>query len=379
MSGSVQLRTRTTGSATDGNGAPPPHRRPSKLLWLALGIIGAVGVAVAAWTLVDVGGGGESEEAGTVATATTEVTRRDLARTQTFSGILGYADVRSVAAGGQGTITALAPEGAVRRRGEVLYRIDQRPVVLLYGELPAWRPLENGVEGRDVLQLERNLKALGYDPGTVDREFDSETQEAVESWQEDLGVDETGGVQPGNIVFEPTRVRIASHVAEVGEPTQPGAEVLQISETRHVVTVELDVADQSLVAEGDEVTIELPDETQVYGTVADIGTVAEAQTDEQTGEETSSTVEMTITLRGGRSTNLDQAPVDVSVVTDAKEGVLAVPVTALVALLGGGYAVEVPEGATTRLVEVEPGMYADGYVEIAASDLAEGDTVVVPE
>ena len=379
MSGSVQLRTRTTGSATDGNGASPPHHRPGKLLWLALGIIGAVGVAVAAWTLVDVGGGGESEEAGTVATATTEVTRRDLAGTETFSGILGYADVRSVAAGGQGTITALAPEGAVRRRGEVLYRIDQRPVVLLDGELPAWRPLENGVEGRDVLQLERNLKALGYDPGTVDREFDSETQEAVESWQEDLGVDETGVVQPGDIVFEPTRVRIASHVAEVGEPTQPGAEVLQISETRHVVTVELDVADQSLVAEGDEVTIELPDETQVYGTVADIGTVAEAQTDEQTGEETSSTVEMTITLRGGRSTNLDQAPVDVSVVTDAKEGVLAVPVTALVALLGGGYAVEVPEGATTRLVEVEPGMYADGYVEIAASDLAEGDTVVVPE
>jgi multidrug efflux pump subunit AcrA (membrane-fusion protein) len=71
--------------------------------------------------------------------------------------------------------------------------------------------------------------------------------------------------------------------------------------------------------------------------------------------------------------------VDVVVVTDLQEGVLAVPVTALVALLGGGYAVEVPDAQTTRLVPVEPGMYADGYVEIAEGDLAEGDTVLVPQ
>jgi membrane fusion protein, multidrug efflux system len=378
VSGSVELRPRPTDAGTEGNGAPPPpSRRRRRLAWAVLGLAAAVGVGIAAWLLVDVGGG-EADDAGAVATATTEVARRDLASTETFTGTLGYDDERAVVAPGVGTITKLAPEGAVRSHGQVLYRIDQRPVVLLLGDLPPWRRLESGVEGRDVLQLERNLKALGYDPGTIDREFDSDTQDAVESWQADLGLEETGAVEASDVVFSPTKVRIAAHAAGVGQSLQPGTEVLRISSTTQVVTVELDVSEQSLIAEGDDVTVELPDETQVTGVVARIGTVAEAETDEQTGETTGTTVEVTIELTGDVSTSLDQAPVDVSVVTESKEDALAVPVTALLALLGGGYAVEVPDGATTRLVAVEPGMYADGYVEIAEGELAEGDTVVVP-
>jgi peptidoglycan hydrolase-like protein with peptidoglycan-binding domain len=378
VSGSVELRPRPTDGGTAGNGAPPsPPRRRRRAAWAVIGLAAAVGVGIAAWLLVDVGDG-EAEGAGAVATATAEVARRDLASTETFTGTLGYDDERAVVAAGLGTITKVAPEGAIRSSGQVLYRVDQLPVVLLRGDLPAWRRLESGVEGRDVLQLERSLKALGYDPGTVDREFDSDTQDAVESWQADLGMEETGAVEASDVVFAPTNVRIAVQVAAVGQSVQPGAEVLQISSTVKVVTVELDVSEQSLIAEGDEVTVELPDETQVDGVVARIGTVAEATTDEQTGEETSPTVEVTIELTGEASTNLDQAPVDVSVITDSKEDALAVPVTALLALLGGGYAVEVPDGASTRLVPVEPGMYADGYVEIAEGELAEGDTVVVP-
>ena len=140
--------------------------------------------------------------------------------------------------------------------------------------------------------------------------------------------------------------------------------------------MELDVADRTLVAEGDEVTVELPDESEVTATISSIGAVAEATTDES-GQTTGAAIELIVELPAGTATGLDQAPVDVNVVTDSAEGVLAVPVTALLALLGGGYAVEVPDGETTRLVEVAPGMYADGYVEIDG-DVAEGDTVVVP-
>ena len=111
-------------------------------------------------------------------------------------------------------------------------------------------------------------------------------------------------------------------------------------------------------------------------TISSIGAVAEATTDES-GQTTGAAIELIVELPAGTATGLDQAPVDVNVVTDSAEGVLAVPVTALLALLGGGYAVEVPDGETTRLVEVAPGMYADGYVEIEG-ELAEGDTVVVP-
>ena len=117
-------------------------------------------------------------------------------------------------------------------------------------------------------------------------------------------------------------------------------------------------------------------EPEVTATISSIGAVAEATTDES-GQTTGAAIELIVELPAGTATGLDQAPVDVNVVTDSAEGVLAVPVTALLALLGGGYAVEVPDGETTRLVEVAPGMYADGYVEIEG-EVAEGDTVVVP-
>ena len=376
MSGSVQLRTRSADTGTDGNGAPPPSRRPRRrLLWGLVALAVVAGVGIAARLLTDVGGD-QPESEGTVATGTTEAAVRDLVQTETFSGTLGFAGTQSLAAGSGGTITALAPEGSTRRRGGILYRVDQRPVVLLIGDLPAWRRLEDGVEGRDVLQLEQNLKALGYDPGTVDREFDDDTEEAVEEWQADLGLEKTGAVEPGQVVFSPGPVRIGAHVAAVGQAAQPGVEIMQVSSATQVVTVELDVADRTLVAEGDEVTVELPDESEVTATISSIGAVAEATTDES-GQTTGAAIELIVELPAGTATGLDQAPVDVNVVTDSAEGVLAVPVTALLALLGGGYAVEVPDGETTRLVEVAPGMYADGYVEIEG-ELAEGDTVVVP-
>ena len=379
MSGAVQLRTGEAEKTPGGNGGPPRQRgRRRRLAWglVCLGLLVTAGLG--AWALMDVGGG-EAENPEAVPTATAEVARRDLAQTETLSGTLGFAESRALVAGTPGTITALAPEGSTRRRGSVLYRVDQRPVVLLLGSLPAWRRLEDGVEGRDVKQLEQNLKALGYDPGTVDREFDDDTEEAVEAWQADLGLEETGAVEPADTVFSPTPVRIGSHVASVGQAAQPGAEVLQVASTTQVVTVELDATEQSLVAKGDAVTVELPDETQVRGRIAAIGTVAQSSVDEATGEETAATVEVTIALPDGTGTDLDQAPVDVYVVTSSAEGVLAVPVTALVALLGGGYAVEVPDGTTTRLVAVEPGMYADGYVELTEGEFTEGDTVVVPQ
>jgi peptidoglycan hydrolase-like protein with peptidoglycan-binding domain len=381
MAGPVEVRERPAGQADSDGHAPvrepsgPGRRRRSVLILAAAGLLVTAGVA--AWALLSRDGEGDAAASDVVATSTATVARRDLAETETFEGTLSFTDTRTLAAGVPGTITALAPEGSIRRRGQVLYRVDQRPVVLLIGSLPAWRALEEGAVGGDVLQLERNLEALGYDPGTIDREFDSDTEDAVESWQADLGVGETGVVEPADIVFSPTRVRVGAHATAVGQAAQGG--VMEVSSMTQAVTVDLDVSDRELVAVGDEVSVELPNESVVTAAIVAIGKVAEAQAaDAATGEESSPTVEVDIALPGNVSTRFDQAPVDVAVTTRASEGVLAVPVTALLALLGGGYAVEVVDGATTTLVPVEPGMYADGYVEIAAGDVDEGARVVVP-
>ncbi len=83
--------------------------------------------------------------------------------------------------------------------------------------------------------------------------------------------------------------------------------------------------------------------------------------------------------RDGAGAGLDEAPVEVEIIDDRAVDVLAVPVSALLALSEGGYAVEIDAGnGTTRLVAVEVGMYADGFVEVTTAELSAGDRVVTP-
>ena len=83
--------------------------------------------------------------------------------------------------------------------------------------------------------------------------------------------------------------------------------------------------------------------------------------------------------RGAKTGAFDEAPVDVSLAKETAKNVLSVPVDALLALAEGGYAVEVVNAdGSTRLVRVEPSMYADSLVEIKSSGLKEGTKVVVP-
>jgi peptidoglycan hydrolase-like protein with peptidoglycan-binding domain len=355
--------------------------RPRSLAWpvALLALVVLAGLVV--WLALDRSGGDDQTAAQPLATTTATVVRRDLVETESFSGTLGYAERRPIVGYWNGTVTALVPEGAVVRRGEPLFRVDDRPVILMIGPVPAYRPLAEDVPtGRDVRQLERNLVALGYDADgelVVDQEFTAETGEAVEAWQEDLGLEADGIVRLGDVVFLPGAQRIGQQRLSEGSPLTPGVEVMEVASTAQIVELDLPADQQALVSEDDAVVVELPDGTRVPGTVADVGTVAESQT-LPGGEAGEPTIPVTIQLDERAPTNLDQAPVTIELTKEASPDVLAVPVTALVALRGGGYAIEVRDGATTMLVAVEPGLYADGYVEITG-DVDEGAEVVVPE
>jgi peptidoglycan hydrolase-like protein with peptidoglycan-binding domain len=352
-----------------------------RAVWIGAGAAGlGVLAAAAAWAL----SGGDATAADTTAkaTATARVERRDLVQRESFDGTLGYADSRTLAAAATGTLTRLAAEGSVVRRGGVLYGVDGSPVYLMDGGTPAWRTLGPGVEdGRDVRQLERNLVALGYDPDgdiEVDDEFDWATEAAVRRWEEGRGATQDGVVELGEIVFLPAPRRIGTHAAALGSAVQPGIELMDTSATRRVVTVGLDASRQDLVAKGDAVRVELPGGMTVAGRISKVGTVAESPATENPGEEVTPTVEVTISLLGRSGTGLDQAPVDVLIAKESKRNVIVVPVSALLALAGGGYGVEVAGDTGTRLVAVEPGLQADGYVEVSGGTLSEGDRVVVP-
>src|SRR5258708_40112129 len=95
--------------------------------------------------------------------ATARVVRQDLMSQTIVAAMLGYAGSYIVLGEGGGTLTWLPSSGQVISQGQVLYRVDNgSPVVLLYGKVPAWRTMQEGLTGEDVRQLNHDLVALGY-------------------------------------------------------------------------------------------------------------------------------------------------------------------------------------------------------------------------
>lgn len=281
---------------------------------------------------------------------------------------------------GSGTVTALPGAGSVIERGGTLYRLDGDPIVLMYGSTPAYRALQSGVsDGPDVRELEENLAALGFDPGAVDDSFTSTTAAAVSDWRESVGLRKTGVMELGRVVFLPGPRRVGERKTSVGSVLGAGSEVLDTSSTKRVVAVELDASLQSLARKGAGVEVTLPDGATVRGHIIRVGRVAR-EVDSGSGDpnaEQALVIDVTIELRSKRGIGrLDEAPVGVGLAQESRRNVLAVPVNALVARRGGGYGVELAKNR--RIVPVEAGMFADGYVEITGSGIREGTRVVVP-
>ena len=292
-------------------------------------VAGAV-VAVGAAAVVAAGlpaGGEDPVEAAFLPPGTAQVTRQTLVDTESMDGELGYGDTTEHKTRLSGTVTALAAAGSVVSRGRALYRIDNDPVVLLYGSLPAYRTLAAGDEGKDVKQFEKNLWALGYRGFTVDKSYTSATADAVREWQEDLGLGETGTVGPARIVYATGKVRVKSRAAAPGDVVQPGTALLSTTGTGRVATVSLDVSQERLARKGAQVTVTLPDGKEVKGAIAEVEPVV-TPGDEQ--REASTTFDVTV---GGFSSGaLDQAAVTVALTAAERENVLTVPVAVLLAL-----------------------------------------------
>ncbi|MGL5810983.1 MAG: peptidoglycan-binding protein [Nocardioides sp.] len=305
--------------------------------------------------------------------------KRTMVDRETFDGALGYADPQIVNNRASGTLTRVAGEGTTVKRGGVLYRVDDTPVTLLYGTVPAYRTLQNGVSGPDVRQLQRNLTELGYpDGGTeieIDGAYDWDTEQAVLDWQAALGQDETGRIELGQVVFLDGAQRMGKARVSTGAVLRPGQPVLDSTSTKRSVTVDLDARRQGLVDGGTQARVTLPGGKEVKATVTEVGAVAQAA---QPGEDP--TIEITLVLKDSSGvTALDSAPVEVEIASETRRDVLAVPITALLALRDGGYGVEVEEsGGDRAVVAVEAGLFSDGYVEIRGGELDEGATVVVP-
>ncbi|WP_250035788.1 peptidoglycan-binding protein [Paractinoplanes maris] len=333
---------------------------------------GAVAAAVAVINLPPAESGDTTGTSGPA--ETTEITKETLTDRESHDGTLGHGDTSTVAARAAGTVTALPAGGVVITRGKALYRLDNKQVPLLYGTLPAYRTLRSGVEGADVLQFEKNLRALGYPGFTVDDEYTAATAAAVRDWQDDLGLAETGRIEAGQIAYAEGPVRVDSLTAERGAVVQPGTELLRTTGTSMVATVSLDVDDQRLARSGAAVEVELPDGGTTQGRITGIETVVEpGQGNEQDTTKLEVTVAFARTPKG-----LGEAAVSVGFVASQRKDVLTVPVAALLALAEGGYGLEIVEAGGTRIVAVRTGLFADGRVEVSGGGIRAGLEVGMP-
>ncbi|HEV3067651.1 MAG TPA: efflux RND transporter periplasmic adaptor subunit [Streptosporangiaceae bacterium] len=364
-------------------------RRRRRGAWVALGIVVVVAAgAVAGWRagVFSPAASPGSGPQGAPAPATAAVTRQDLSATTPVTATLGYAGSWTVAGQGGGTLTWLPPAGRVIGQGQVLYQTGNgSPVVLLYGSVPDWRALDEGVTGPDVSQLNHDLVRLGYagraDIAALGWDYYSwETAYAVQRLEEHLGVlYPPGSLSLGQVVFEPQALRVSQVTGSLGGPAS--GPVLTVTSDRQVVTVPLDVSDQSEVKAGDTVSITLPDGTTTPGVVSSVGTVV-TTTPGQQGQGPTTTIPVYVNLRDPKAAgSLDQAPVTVNITTGGSPGpVLAVPVTALVAQASGGYEVEVAgPGNTRHWVPVQVGPVFDdtgGLVQVTGN-LTPGQRVVV--
>jgi Putative peptidoglycan binding domain len=375
-------------ASSDRDRQPVSHRRR---WWLvAAAVVATTAAVVVATDPFATNGrskGGVTDNAFHISLAT--VTRRDMASQTEVNATLGYAGSYNAVNQARGTITWLPSVGQVIGHGEVLYRIDGKPVVLLYGPTPAYRDLGEGasasdVTGPDVAELNAELVALGYAtaaqiPAGSDQ-FSWWTKQAVKKLQAHLGITQNGTLSLGQVVFLPGAARITTTPATLGSPAGPGQAVLTATSITRQVTINLDAAQQAEVKAGDKVTITLPDNRATAGVVSSVGTVAAAPAGG--GSNSTPTITVLVSPTDPAATGTwDQAPVLVSITTATVKDVLAVPVNALMALSGGGYAVEVADpGGLHHLVDVTLGLFDDasGLVQVSGLALAAGQHVVVP-
>jgi peptidoglycan hydrolase-like protein with peptidoglycan-binding domain len=337
--------------------------------------------AAAAGAVADVairGGGIAPAPAALPRLATSQVIRTNLATTALTGGTLGYAPMPPLVNQLAGTYTWLPAAGSAIAAGQELYRVNNLPVILMTGELPAWRSFSLGMAaGPDIAQLQAGLIAEGYASGLLSAptgRFDQLTADAVARWQAARGYQVTGQIALGQIVFLPSAVLVGAQAAAVGDAAAPGQPPYQVSTQQRIVTVPLN-PDLPPVQVGEPVSIVLPTNAVTPGVVVAITPIPSS---DASG---SATEQLIVNPREpGATGSATDEPVQVSLSIQSVQDVLAVPVTALLALNTGRYGVEVITGSGAhRIVGVTTGIFAGGRVQVSGRGISAGERVVVSQ
>jgi peptidoglycan hydrolase-like protein with peptidoglycan-binding domain len=286
--------------------------------------------------------------------------------------------------------------------GEVLYEVDDVPVVTLIGDQQITRALREGDSGADVRLLQENLLAMGYGTAKaaskttassttsttaadkvdeklkVTGKYDVVTRQAVERMQFDTGKKVDGRLALGDVVVLPRGYTIATRIDTTGKTDNKATvkkndELFTLTKTERIVTLDVVLADKDKVKVGTAVRIAVPGGDDIAGTITSVSPIGS-----KTGTgaaKTDATVTATISVTTAVQSDQIELPVDVYVSTVLASDVLAAPVSAIVAGTDGTFSVQKTDGS---LVTVKTGQSADNFIEVSGDGVEEGMEVIVP-
>jgi len=358
--------------------APRPPKRRRRWAPATAGVaLAAVIAGYAAWAPGD----GEQPPP-PLAVSTAEVTTGSVVSETKAAGTVQYASTVAIDSGLSGVVTELPAPGATIGAGAVAYRVDTRPVVMLAGTVPAWRDFSSGMtDGEDVRQLEQNLRTLGVFSGEPDPRFTWDTTVAIRAWQKSLGVERTGTLERSMIVISDQDLRVDTVESRVGAEVGAGSPLFQATSRQLIVEVNVKSSDRQVAVAGATVTVTLPTGVTADGIVEIVA--APVSKPDGDGSGTSIVVPVRITIADQAAVaDLALSGVTVNFAGTVKEGVLTVPVDALVPISETQFAVELPRknpDTARTLIPVTVGAFASGLVEISGAKIVDGLPVVVPE
>ncbi|WP_307856432.1 peptidoglycan-binding protein [Catenulispora pinistramenti] len=316
---------------------------------------------------------------------TATIARTALATTATLQGNLGYGTPSPFTGHKSGTVTWLPAVGAVVGQGQPLYDVDAKHVMLFLGSTPLYRAINaQATPGPDLAEVNADLRALGYGKALTGDAYTQATEDALKKWQQLNGFTASGALAVGDIAVLPAPVRVASLDAQLGASAT--ADLMSLSSTTKHVTVSIDPhqIDTSVLTPGLRLSLSLPNGKQTTGTVSVLTTSGAASQSASSGSGSgggggAGGLSMTVDIADQSAlAGMDSGSVGITVTTGSVSDVLAVPIEALVAVQGGGYAVQVVtgDGQTSMLVGVQTGLFANGLVQISGQGITEGLKVV---
>ena len=270
-----------------------------------------------------------------------------------------------------GVVTWMAPASSVLASGDVMYKVDNVPVVFLEGDAVLWRPLASGDTGADVLAVEKALQSLGYNwkrKVKVDTSYWSTTAAMVRDFETTYGLPITTTFPYRSVVMRPSDVIVTDEALKVGDKVSSGTTVMTVSDTARVATFSVAPADRASVSTGEDVTVRLPNGSSVAATIESISSGLDASTGAYAAR---------AVLSGEAPGVGDKVDVTVKASVPLASDALLVPSTALVKRDDGTTIVRVVRDGGLVDVPVSVVATTNQQTAVTSDGLAEGDNVDV--